>query len=334
MKKYLKLLCITLSFFLLIPAFTGCESKPKEKDVVKLCEVTHSIFYAPQYAAINLGFFEDEGIQVELSNGQGADKVMAAVLSDNVDIGFAGPEASIYVYNEGKEDHTQVFALLTQRDGSFLVGREPDSNFSWDKIRGKTVLPGRKGGVPYMSLEYVIRKNGLDPAKDTNLDNSIQFALMAGAFTSGTGDYVTLFEPTASMLEKEGKGYIVSSIGKESGKISYTAYFAKKSFINENKDLMERFTRAIYKGQKWVESNDAKKVAEVVAPSFPDTNVELLTTVVQRYKDIDVWSTDPILKEDSFALLQEVMTQAGELKQKAPYEKVINNTFAEKVIEK
>lgn len=332
MRKYKKVLCITLGLLLIIPLLAGCESKTKEKDVVTVCEVTHSIFYAPQYAAINLGYFEEEGIQIELSNGQGADKVMAAVLSNNVDIGFAGPEASIYVYNEGKEDYTEVFAQLTQRDGSFLVARESDSNFSWEKIRNKTVLPGRKGGVPYMTLEYVIRQNGLDPYKDMILDNSIQFALMAGAFTSGTGDYVTLFEPTASMLEKEGKGYIVSSIGEESGEIPYTAYFAKKSFIEENQDLIERFTRAIYKGQKWVESNDAEKIAEVVAPSFPDTDVSLLTTVVQRYKDIDVWSSDPVLKAESFALLQEVMTQAGELKQKAPYEKVVNNTFAEEVI--
>ncbi|MBN7772592.1 ABC transporter substrate-binding protein [Clostridium aminobutyricum] len=335
MKKYLKFICIALSLLLVIPVLSGCGAKEKEEtDVVTVCEVTHSIFYAPQYAAINLGFFEEEGIQIELSNGQGADKVMAAVLSNNVDIGFAGPEASIYVYNEGKEDYTQVFAQLTQCDGSFLVAREPDPEFTWEKIRNKTVLPGRKGGVPYMTLEYVIRQNGLNPATDTTLDNSIQFALMAGAFTSGTGDYVTLFEPTASMLEQEGKGYIVASIGKESGKIPYTAYFTKKSFIEQNQDLIERFTRAIYRGQKWVEATNAEKIAEVIAPSFPDTDVKLLTASVQRYKDIDAWGTDPILKEQSFALLQEVMTQAGELTQKAPYDKIVNNTFAEKVSNK
>lgn len=312
----------------LLPA--GCGGKTAG-DKVTVCEVTHSIFYAPQYAAIELGFFGEEGIDIELSNGQGTDKVMAAVLSGNIDIGFAGPEASIYVYNEGKEDYTQVFAQMTQRDGSFLVGRKKDASFSWDKIRGKTILPGRKGGVPYMALEYVIRKNGVDPYKDVVLDNSIQFALMAGAFTSGTGDYVTLFEPTASMLEAEGKGYIVASIGKESGEIPYTAYFAKKSYIEKNADLIERFTRAVYKGQQWVASHTAREVAEIVAPSFPDTSVDLLTTVVQRYKDIDAWSPDPVLKESSFSLLQEVMTQAGELKQAAPYGKVVNTAFAEKV---
>lgn len=332
MKKHKKILCIILSLILIMSLFVGCNSKSKGNDVVTVCEVTHSIFYAPQYVALNLGFFEEEGIQIELSNGQGADKVMAAVLSDNVDIGFAGPEASIYVYNEGKEDYTQVFAQLTQRDGSFLVAREADEEFDWDKIKDKVVLPGRKGGVPYMTLEYVIRKNGIDPMKDTTLDNSIQFALMAGAFTSGTGDFVTLFEPTASMLEIEGKGYIVSSIGEESGEIPYTAYFAKKSFIENNEDLINRFTKAIYKGQQWVQNHSSELIAEAVAPSFPDTDKELLTTVVQRYKDIDVWATDPILEEEPYNLLQEVMTQAGELAKKAPYDKVINNSYAEEVI--
>jgi len=333
MKKYVKGFSIMLCFLLLVSLMTGCGTKSQDKEKVSVCEVTHSIFYAPQYAAMNLGFFGEEGIEIELTNGQGADKVMAAVLSDNVDIGFSGPEAAIYVYNEGKADYAEVFAQLTKRDGSFLVGREEDTDFSWDKIRGKKVLPGRKGGVPYMTLEYVIRQNGLDPYKDTTLDNSIQFALMAGAFTSGTGDYVTLFEPTASMLEKEEKGYIVSSIGEESGEIPYTSYFAKKSFIKENSELIERFTRAVYKGQQWVAVHDAEEIAEVVASSFPDTEMDLLTTVIQRYKDIDVWNSDPVLKEESFELLQEVMTQAGELKKKAPYEKVVNNAFAKQVMD-
>lgn len=332
MKKTTRVLGGMLSAALLLSlSAAGCKSSGSN-DKVSVCEVTHSIFYAPQYAAIELGFFREEGIDIELSNGQGADKVMAAVLSNNIDIGFAGPEASIYVYNEGKEDFTQVFAQMTQRDGSFLVGREKDDAFTWDKVKGKVILPGRKGGVPYMALEYVIRQNGIDPYKDTTLDNSIQFALMAGAFTSGTGDYVTLFEPTASMLEAEGKGYIVSSIGRESGEIPYTAYFAKKSYIEKNADLIERFTRAVYKGQQWVADHSAKEIAEVVASSFPDTSVELLTTVIQRYKDIDAWSADPLLKQGSFTLLQEVMTQAGELKQTAPYDKVVNTAFAEKVM--
>jgi len=333
MKRLLKCSAIAVCLAILLAMFTGCGSnESKSKIKVSLCEVTHSIFYAPQYAAINLGYFADEGIELSLSNGEGADKVMSAVLSNNVDIGFAGPEASIYVYNEGKTDNTQVFALLTQRDGSFLVGRQPDPNFTWDKVRNKVVLPGRKGGVPYMTLEYVIRKNGVNPEKETTLDNSIQFALMAGAFTSGTGDYVTLFEPTASMMEAAGKGYIVASVGKESGEISYTAYFAKKSFIEKNPDLISRFTKAIYKGQQWVAAHSAAEVAKEVAPSFPDTDVKLLTTVVQRYKDIDAWCTTPVLKPNAFNLLQEVMTQAGELKQTAPYDKIVNTTYAEKAV--
>ena len=310
---------------------TGCK-KESGKDKVKVCEVTHSIFYAPQYAAINLGFFEEENIEIELSNGEGADKVMAAVLSNNIDIGFAGPEASIYVYNEGKEDYTQVFAQITKRDGSFLLGREPDPDFTWDKVKGKVILPGRKGGVPYMTLEYVLRKNNIDPAKDVTLDNSVQFALMAGAFTGGTGDYVTLFDPTASSLEAEKRGYIVASIGEESGEIPYTAYFAKKSYIEKNAGLVERFTRAVYKGQQWVQSHSAAEIVDAVAPSFPDTDKALMTTVVQRYKDIDAWSADPVLKEESFDRLQEVMTLAGELSQQAPYDKVVDTAFAEKVM--
>ena len=335
MKISRRILCITLVLLLGISLLSGCGDKQDEKELTKitLCEVTHSIFYAPQYVALNLGFFEAEGLEVELSNGQGADKVMSAVLSDNIDIGFAGPEASIYVYNEGKEDHTQVFAQLTQRDGSFLVAREEDPDFTWDKLKGKHILPGRKGGVPYMALEYVIRNNGLDPYQDMNLDNSIQFALMAGAFTGGTGDYVTLFEPTATMLETEGKGYVVASVGAEAGPLAYTGYFAKKSYIENNPDIIESFTRAIYKGQQWVAGHTAEEIAEAVAPSFPDTDLELLTTVAQRYRDIDAWCPIPVINEKDFDALQEVMTQAGELRKPAPYDQVINNTFAEKVLQ-
>ncbi|MEG2038142.1 MAG: ABC transporter substrate-binding protein [Oscillospiraceae bacterium] len=334
MRKILKLVSLALCGGLLMPSLAACtKTEEKPNDLVTVCEVTHSIFYAPQYAAINLGFFSDAGIDVELSNGQGADKVMAAVLSGNIDIGFAGPEASIYVYNQGKEDYTQTFAQLTQRDGSFVVGRTEDPEFTWDKLAGKHILPGRKGGVPYMALEYAMRKNGVDPKTQATMDDSIQFALMAGAFTGGTGDYVTLFEPTASMLENEGKGYIVASVGEEAGEIPYTAYFASKSYIEQNPDIIQRFTGAVYKGQQWVQNHTAEEIATVIAPSFPDTDIKLMTTVVQRYKDIDVWNDTPVMKEKSFALLQEVMTQAGELTENAPYDKIVNNYFAEKTIE-
>ena len=309
----------------------GCDSDDGLQ-TVRVCEVTHSIFYAPQYAAIALGFFEEEGIQVELSNGQGADAVMAAVLSGNMDIGFAGPEASIYVYNEGKEDYTQVFAQITRRDGSFLVGREADDNFTWDKVKGKVVLPGRKGGVPYMALEHVLRKNGVDPAADTTLDNSVQFSMMTAAFTGGTGDYVTAFEPTASMLQQEGKGYIVASVGEAAGDIPYTAYFAKKSYIEGNNDLIQRFTDAVYKGQQWVATHTAEEIAEAVAEHFPDTEMDLLVQSVKSYQSIDAWNTDPVMSEESFNRLQSVMTEAGELTQIADYGKVVNNPFAEKAM--
>ena len=301
---------------------------------IQVNEVTRSVFYAPQYVAISKGFFKDHGIEIELTTGQGADAVMTAVLSNQCDIGFAGPEASIYVYNEGKEDYTQVFAQLTKKDGSFLISRKQTDNFSWQDLKGKTVIPGRKGGVPYMTLEYVLRKNGIDPKKDLVLDDSIKFDLMAGAFASGNADYVTLFEPTASLTQNQKKGYIVASVGKEAGEIPYTAYFAKKSYITNNKDTIQGFTDAIYQGQQWVKDHSSKEIAEQIQSFFPDTDVDLLTTVIQNYKDIDAWNDTPMLKEEAFNRLQEVMSMAGELKNKVPYDKIINNSFAEKSVNK
>ena len=257
---------------------------------------------------------------------------MTSVLSGESQIGFAGPEASIYVYNEGKEDYTQVFAQLTKRDGSFLVSKEKIDNFNWSMLQGKTVIPGRKGGVPYMTLEYVIKQHGLTPGKDLILDDSIKFDLMASAFTSGDADFVTLFEPTASNIQKIGKGYIVASVGKESGEIPYTAYFAKKSYIENNEETIQNFTNAIYKGQKWVEEHTAEEIAEVIQDFFPDTDLDLLATAIQSYKDIDAWNDTPVLKQESFDKLQEVMSLAGELTQKAPYDKIINNEYAEEAI--
>ena len=295
---------------------------------INVSEVARSVFYAPQYVAINKGFFEEEGIKVELTTGQGADKVMTAVLAGQCEIGFAGPEASIYVYNEGKEDYAEVFAQLTKRDGSFLVSKTDTDNFNWSDLKGKTVIPGRKGGVPYMTFEYVLKQNGVNPKKDTNLDDSIQFDLMAGAFAGGNAEYVTLFEPTASMTEDAGKGYVVASIGEASGEIPYTAYFAKKSYIQNNEKMIQEFTNAIYKGQKWVKEHTAKEIAEAIQSFFPDTDLELLTTAVQSYKDIDAWNETPVLKEESFNKLQDVISEAGELKQKAPYDKIVNNNYA------
>ena len=315
---------------LLLPA-AGCD-RQTDSDVISLCEVTHSVFYAPQYVAIGLGFFEEEGITVELSTGEGADKVMAAVLSGSIDIGFAGPEAAIYVYNEGRDNYAQVFAQLTQRDGSFLVAREPDPDFTWDALKGAHVLPGRVGGVPYMALCHVLREKGLDLSKDLTLDSSIQYALMTSAFTSGTGDYVTVFEPTASTLEQNGQGYIVASVGEAAGDVPYTAYFASKEYLTENTELVERFTRAIYKGQQWVASHSAAEIAEAVQSAFPDADLPTLTSAIQSYKDIDAWCTDPLLRPDSFDRLQDIIQEAGELTEKAPYDPVVNTTFANKVM--
>ncbi len=301
---------------------------------INVSEVTRSVFYSPQYVAIKNGFFEKNGIEIELITGQGADAVMTSVLSNQVEIGFAGPEASIYVYNEGKEDYTQVFAQLTKRDGSFLVSREKTDNFTWQDLKGKTVIPGRKGGVPYMTLEYVLKKQGINPQTDLILDDSIKFDLMAGAFAAGNADYVTLFEPTASMTELQNVGYVVASVGKESGEIPYTAYFAKQSFIKENEDIIQGFTNAIYEGEQWVKEHTSREIAEVVKDFFPDTEVDVLESAIQSYKDIDAWNENPILKEESFNRLQDVMIEAGELKEKVPYKEIINNTFAEKTINK
>ena len=300
----------------------------EELKKVRVNEVTRSVFYAPQYVAINNGFFKEQGLDIELTTGGGADTVMTAVLSNQADIGFAGPEASIYVYNEGKEDFCQVFAQMTKKDGSFLVAKTDTQNFSWQDLKGKTVIPGRKGGVPYMTLEYVLRKNGINPETDVNLDDSIKFDLMAGAFTSGDAEYVTLFEPTASLTENEGKGYVVASVGKEAGEIPYTAYFAKKSYINENEDIIQKFTNAIYKGEQWVKEHSAEEIAKSILSFFPGTEEELITTAVQSYKDIEAWNEIPVLEQEGFDRLQEVMSMAGELPNKAPYEQIVNNKYS------
>lgn len=303
-----------------------------ELTTINLNEVTRSVFYAPQYVAIENGFFEEEGIQIEITTGQGADNVMTAILSGQSDIGLCGPEASIYVYNEGKEDYVEVFTQLTKRDGSFLVSKEKTDNFSWQDLKGKVVIPGRKGGVPYMTLEYVLKQNGINPQTDLTLDDSIKFDLMAGAFTGGDAEYVTLFEPTASMTQDAGKGYIVASVGEAAGEVPYTAYCAKKSYIEDNEEIIEGFTRAVYKGQKWVDEHTAREIAETIQSYFPDTTVESLEKSVQAYMDIDAWNQTPYLKEEAFDKLQTIMREAGELEKEAPYDKIVNNNFAEKVV--
>ena len=305
------------------------ESDENKLKTINVSEVTRSVFYAPQYVAINNGFFEKNGIKIELTTSAGADAVMTSVLANQCEIGFAGPEASIYVYNEGKEDYCQVFAQMTKKDGSLLVSKNPNDDFEWTDVKGTTIIPGRKGGVPFMTLEYVLKQNGINPEIDVVLDDSIKFDLMAGAFTAGDAEYVTLFEPTASLTELEGKGYVVASVGEAAGEIPYTAYFAKKSYIENNADIIQGFTNAIYEGEQWVKNHSSKEIAEVIQNFFPDTDLDLLERAIQSYKDIDAWNETPVLKQESFDKLQEVMTLAGELTDKAPYEKIVNNEFAE-----
>ena len=329
-KRIIAVSIIVLIVAIILGIVTAIKNTEKEENLktIKVNEVTRSVFYAPQYVAINNGYFKENGMEIELTTGQGADAVMTAVLANQCDIGFAGPEASIYVYQEGKEDHTQVFAQMTKKDGSFLVARNKTDKFNWEDLKGKTVIPGRKGGVPYMTLEYVLKKNNIDPQKDAILDDSIKFDLMAGAFASGNADYVTLFEPTASLTQNEQKGYVVASVGEAAGEIPYTAYFAKKSYIENNEETIQKFTNGIYKGEQWVKEHSAQEIATAIQSFFPDTDINLLSTVIQNYKDIDAWNDTPILKEEAFNRLQEVMTMAGELKETAPYEKIVNNKYS------
>lgn len=312
----------------LLAALCAC-GKTGEKETIRLSEVTHSVFYAPLYAAMHLGYFEEAGLSVELSNGGGADKVMTAVLAGQADVGLAGPEACVYVFAEGREDYPRVFAQLTKRDGSFLVGRN-DETFSWENLRGKTIIGGRKGGMPEMTLEYVMRKNGVIPHEDAVVDTSVQFNMMAGAFTGGNGDYVALFEPTATEVELEGRGYILTSIGLESGEIPYTAFFAAQSWIDRNPETVQAFTNAIAKAQKWCIESGAEEVAKAIASQFPDSDLEVLTAVCRRHQEIDAWNATPVMPKEAFERMEDVMETAGELPSRVPFEDVVDNRFAEK----
>lgn len=317
------LLCLAL--------LPGCGSSADAPERVRLNEVTHSVFYAPQYVAMSQGFFRQEGLEVELSNGGGADKVMTAVVSGQADIGLAGPEAAIYVYNQGKEDHPVIFAQLTKRDGSFLVGRTPGP-FSWEQLRGSSVIGGRAGGVPEMTLEYVLRQKGLEPQQDVTVDTSVQFNMMAGAFTGGNGDYVTLFEPTATELELAGKGYILCSIGQESGEIPYTAYFANRSYVQAHPDTVQRFVNAIARAQQWMAEHTDREVAQAICDQFPDTELDVLERVCARHREIDAWNRTPVMEQESLERLETVMTQAGELSrdQWVDFGRLVDNSFAQK----
>ncbi|MDD2490226.1 MAG: ABC transporter substrate-binding protein [Bacilli bacterium] len=315
---------IMVTAFSLVYKYT----KKSNLTTIKLAEVTHSIFYAPQYVAISEGFFEEEKLEIDLILTPGADKVMAAVLSGDVDIGFSGPEATIYVYNGGEKDYVVTFAQLTKRDGSFIVSRKKINNFTLDDLKGKYVIGGRKGGMPEMTFEWALKQHGIDPKKDLFIDTSVDFAAMQGAFIGGTGDFVTLFEPVALQLEKQQFGYVVASVGALSGETPYTAYNARKSYIKENPVIIQSLTNAINKGLKFVAENNAETIAKSIYEFFPDMSMNDLIAVTQRYKDQDTWNDNTYLKEEAFNRLQEIMINAGELTKKAPYANLVDNSFS------
>ena len=312
-------------------ALSGCAKNTDDAlTPVTLNEVAHSIFYAPQYAAIELGYFKDQGIDLSLVNGAGADKVMTALVSGDADIGFMGSEASIYTYANGASDYAVNFAQLTQRAGNFLVGRQPDPAFQWSKLKGTKVLGGRAGGMPQMVFEYILKKHGIDPKTDLTIDQSISFGLTAAAFTSSDANYTVEFEPFATGLETEGSGYVVASLGTDSGYVPYTAYCAKQSYIEKNPQIIQKFTNAIQEGLDYVNSHTAEEIARTIKPQFPETDLDKLTMIVERYQKQDTWKKDTIFQKDSFDLLQNILEEAGELEARVPYEDLVTTEYARK----
>jgi len=325
-----KLLVPALAAVLTAAALCGCGKSGLK--TVNVNEVTHSVFYAPQYAAMELGYFEEEGLQIDLVNGGGSDKSMTAVLSGDADIGLMGPETAVYVYNQGAEDHAVIIGQLTQRDGSFLVSKEPDADFTWDDLRGKTVIGGRVGGMPQMTLEYVMKQNGVLPNVDATVRTDVSFNLMAGAFEASDCEYVTLFEPLASQCEREGIGHIVAAVGDYSGNVPYTAYMVKKSSLEGDRELYEAYMRAVYKGQQWVEAHSPAEIAEVIAPQFPDADVTLLTSVAENYKAIGAWKTEPMMYEEDFERMLTIIDSAGQLDQSPGFDQLFDGSIAETVM--
>lgn len=331
MKK--KCLYSILAILLCISLIAGCnkiKSTNTTKDIT-LNEVAHSIFYAPQYVAIENGYFEEEGLSVTLVTGFGADKTMTAVLSGEADIGFMGSEASIYTYSEGAIDYVVNFAQLTQRAGNFLISREPIDNFEWSMLKGTTVIGGRKGGMPEMVFEYILKKNGLDPATDLTINQNIDFGSTAAAFSGGQGDYSIEFEPAATALETQGDGYVVSSLGECSGYVPYTAYNAKSSYISENPKTIQSFVNALQKGMDYVQTHSPEEIAKVIAPQFKETDLATITAIVTRYYNQDTWKDNLVFEKDSFELLENILIESGQLEEQVPYEQLVDTSFADKV---
>lgn len=328
MKKFLTIVIILL-LAVIITVFTISKKDKEDNNLtqITLAEVAHTIFYAPQYLAINNGYFEEEGLKINLILASGADAVMSAVLSGDADIGFSGTEATIYVYNGGEKDYIKTFAGLTQKDGSFLVSRKKYDNFTLEDLKGKTIIGGRIGGMPEMTFEWALRQNNIDPKKDVNIDTSIAFSAMEGAFIGGTGDFVTLFEPNALSVEKNGYGYVVAYIGELGGNVPYTAYNARTSYIENNKDIIKKFTKAINKGLEFVKNNSEEKIAECIIDFFPDTSMNDLIKIVKRYKDGNAWKENITINEEEFKHIQDIMKASNELDNYVEYNKLIFNEF-------
>ena len=337
-KKFaLVLVCALLCSFGLSACDNGGEDTKNETreelTKVTLNEVAHSIFYAPQYVAIEEGYFVEEGIKLELVTGFGADKVMAAVLSGDADIGFMGSESSIYAYQQGANDKVVNFAQLTQRAGNFLVSREQMPEFQWEDLKGKDILGGRKGGMPEMVFEYILKQHGMDPDKDMNIDRSIDFGSTAAAFSGGQGEFSVEFEPSATALEKEGTGYVVASCGVESGYVPYTAYSAKESYMKENPQIIQGFTDALQKGMDYVNTHTPEEIARIIQPQFKENDLDTIMTIVKRYQEQDTWKENLIFEQESFELLEDILDSAGELEERVPYEELVNTDFAEQAAE-
>jgi NitT/TauT family transport system substrate-binding protein len=296
--------------------------------VVRLSEVVRSIFYAPQYVALALGFFEDEGLSISMSTAWGADKGAAALISGSVEIGFFGPEAAIYIYNQGARDYIVGFAQLTAMDGSFFMKRGQSEEFDWEEVRGKTIVGARPGGVPEMVLEYVLRQHGITPFEDVDIITNLAFAAAPGAFQAGLGDYIAQFEPSMTQLEMAGAGKIVASMGLEGGPITYTLYHARRDYIEENRDVLVRFTRALYRGMEWVEEHSPEETAKVIQGFFPDTDLEVIIKITERYKAQGTWNPTPVISEEGFEHLQTVMEYAGELEERVPFDALMDNSIA------
>lgn len=321
-----KILIAILSLFLITPLFlSGCKS---DKNVIRVNEVTHSIFYAPLYIAINNGYFEDYGIKVELTNGGGSDKSMTAVISGTADIGLMGPETAVYVAAQGRNDLPVVFGQLTKRDGSFIVGRENIENFSWSDLEGKEILGGRRGGMPAMMLEYAIKQNNVN----CTINYDVAFDNLTGAFMGGTGDFVTAFEPVASTIEKNGKGYVLASVGAESGEVPFTAFMANRSYINDNKDNVKNFLKAIRRAYNFLVSANIDDIVDSLRPSFDGTSDELIKQSIQSYIAIDAWASSPIMTEVAYNNLIKVLKSSGTLTQDISYNNIVDNSIAVEVL--